>query len=723
MEDVPQCVTSFEKDGVRKCWNMWPPTEADAHRLIVPVSIAYSPLKRIDDIPTEVNDAPRCECGAVLNPLCAIDWRTHRWHCPFCYLRPELPEKYKTMTRESRSLPLFPTSTTIEYISQEDPTETPIVLFCVDTSLEEEELSSVKSMIVQSLSLLREETRVGLLTFDSRVKVYGFKSMVRTYVFEGEGDYSQDKVKKMLDLHDDSTDFFLPVCQTKDTLCKILEEVVTTKHAGGERAARCTGTAISVALHVLDLVLTRGRIYCFIGGPATIGKGRIVSQDLKDCVRSHANIKSGTGMKLVNRALDFFYEVKERAILRGHSVNFLAASYDQTGLFEMKDVVNETGGSIVMCDEFNSDSMRNSFLRLMSDDGDDAKASDICIEVYTQKQFKVCGALGPIVSEHVLKEHVSSSEIGVAKTCVWKASCLDRRASILTFYEVCNKEPLDEGSTGAVQFVTTYVNSHGKRVTRVTTTTHEWAPAENSELYCIDGFDQELAAVSITRVALFKYDNESFDVESWIDRLLIKFCKRFSMKTKGEVVFNEMIERFPDIMFNLRKSPFISFFNMSPDETAYFRHLFNKVSIEDAFKMVRPSLLRFGFDGFEIPAVLDASSIQDDSILLLDTFFTLVVFHGSEIAEWKKLGYHEEEGYEDFADLLERPKAIAMKILEERAPVPRYIECVHGDSPSRHLLARLNPTISPEESSKKRILTDDPSFAAFLEKLKEQIGS
>ena len=39
-----------------------------------------------------------------------------------------------------------------------------------------------------------------------------------------------------------------------------------------------------------------------------------------------------------------------------------------------------------------------------------------------------------------------------------------------------------------------------------------------------------------------------------------------------------------------------------------------------------------------------------------DTFFHILIFHGETIAEWRKAGYQDQEGYENFASLLEQPK-------------------------------------------------------------------
>ena len=65
---------------------------------------------------------------------------------------------------------------------------------------------------------------------------------------------------------------------------------------------------------------------------------------------------------------------------------------------------------------------------------------------------------------------------------------------------------------------------------------------------------------------------------------------------------------------------------------------------------------------FDIPAqpvLLDSVSIKPDVILLLDTFFYILIFHGETVAQWRKAGYQEQEGYDNFKELLETPVADA----------------------------------------------------------------
>lgn len=39
-----------------------------------------------------------------------------------------------------------------------------------------------------------------------------------------------------------------------------------------------------------------------------------------------------------------------------------------------------------------------------------------------------------------------------------------------------------------------------------------------------------------------------------------------------------------------------------------------------------------------MPAMLDAASVRPDTILLLDTFFHVVIFHGETIGAWREQG-------------------------------------------------------------------------------------
>ena len=86
-------------------------------------------------------------------------------------------------------------------------------------------------------------------------------------------------------------------------------------------------------------------------------------------------------------------------------------------------------------------------------------------------------------------------------------------------------------------------------------------------------------------------------------------------------------------------------FGHSPDETAFFRLVLEREATAGAMVMIQPQLLAYGFNAPPQPVLLDVQSIQADQILLLDTFFMVIVHYGSTIAQWRKAGYQHKEEY------------------------------------------------------------------------------
>jgi protein transport protein SEC23 len=72
--------------------------------------------------------------------------------------------------------------------------------------------------------------------------------------------------------------------------------------------------------------------------------------------------------------------------------------------------------------------------------------------------------------------------------------------------------------------------------------------------------------------------------------------------------------------------------------------------------MIQPTLTSYAMGAEAQPVLLDSISIKPDVILLLDTFFHVLIFHGQNIAEWRKAKYQDDPQYKNFALLLEMPQ-------------------------------------------------------------------
>merc|ERR1719440_1879168 len=100
--------------------------------------------------------------------------------------------------------------------------------------------------------------------------------------------------------------------------------------------------------------------------------------------------------------------------------------------------------------------------------------------------------------------------------------------------------------------------------------------------------------------------------------------------------------------------------------------------------MIQPALLQYTFeDMVPQPVLLDAASLRPNIILLLDSFFHIVIWRGETIQAWYDAGYQEKEEYANFKELLVAPAEDAKRILEDRFPVPKFIQTNAGGSQAR----------------------------------------
>lgn len=90
----------------------------------------------------------------------------------------------------------------------------------------------------------------------------------------------------------------------------------------------------------------------------------------------------------------------------------------------------------------------------------------------------------------------------------------------------------------------------------------------------------------------------------------------------------------------------VQVFNNSPDETAYFRMLLNRENVTNSVVMIQPSLITYSMQAPPEPALLDVAAIAVDRILLLDAYFSVVVFHGMNVAQWRNAGYQNQPEYQ-----------------------------------------------------------------------------
>ncbi|SMY29474.1 unnamed protein product [Zymoseptoria tritici ST99CH_1A5] len=755
-----------DRDGIRLSWNTFPSSRMEASRLVVPIGALYTPLKeKTDGTPLLQYEPVTCKppCRAVLNPFCQVDMRARIWICPFCLQRNNLPPHYKDISESQIPPELHPGSTTIEYrLARPAPTP-PIFVFVVDTCQEEDSLKSLRDSIINALSFLPPHALVGLITYGTMAQVHelGYTECAKSYVFRGNKDYGGKQVSEMLGLAmggaarpgqpqpqpgrpaappvgGAQARFLLPVQQCEFQLTNVLESLQKDPWpvANDKRAIRCTGVALSVAAGLLETSFQNSgaRIMLFTGGPATEGPGMVVGPELKEQIRSHHDIDRDN-IKYYKKALKFYDTLAKRVAHNGHAVDIFAGCLDQVGLLEMKGLANSTGGHMILTDSFTSSMYKQSFSKIFDADADGnlLMGFNASLEVLTTKELKVTGLIGHAVSLNKKSPSVGETECGIGNTCSWKMCSIDPAASYGVYFEIASQggpaPAMQQGpQKGLIQFLTYYQHSGGQYHLRVTTVGRNMS-GPSGDPAIAQSFDQEAAAVLMSRIAVFKAEvDDGPDVLRWVDRMLIRLCSRFAEYRKDDPSSFRLEKNFtlyPQFMFHLRRSQFLQVFNNSPDETAFYRHVLNHEDVSNSLVMIQPTLDSYTFDQEgAIPVLLDSTSIQPTTVLLLDTFFHILIFHGETMAEWRKAGYQDMEGYENFRELLDAPKQDAKDLIQDRFPLPRFIVCDAGGSQARFLLAKLNPSTTHTSSSyggvsqtAQTIFTDDVSLQTFMDHL------
>ncbi|KAL6970904.1 Protein transport protein S23 E [Sarracenia purpurea var. burkii] len=750
-------------DGVRMTWNVWPRTKVEASKCAIPIAASISPIRSHPDVPSLPYAPLRCKtCVAVLNPFARVDFTAHIWICPFCFQRNSFPHHYSAISETNVPAELYPQYTTIEYSlpTHPDPSspphQSPVFVFVLDTCMIEEELGYAKSALKQAIGLLPDNALVGFVSFGTQVQVHelGFSDMSKVYVFRGSKELSKDQVLDQLGLGvagrrtgpgfqkggqtglpiPGVTRFLLPASECEYTLDSLLDELGTDQWPipPGNRPLRCTGVALSIAAGLVGACSagTPARIVALVGGPCTEGPGAIGSKDMSDPVRSHKDLDKDAA-PYFKKAVQFYDELAKQLVGQGHVLDLFASALDQVGVAEMKVVIERTGGLVVLAESFGHPVFKDSFKRVFEDGEQSLGLSFLgTLEINCSKDIKIQGIIGPCTSLEKKGPAVANTVIGQGNTTSWKMCGIDKSTCLTVFFDISSSEKADtSGNLNPmlfIQILTSYQSPDGQTRLRVTTISRRWIDTAVSSEELVQGFDQETAAVVMARLTSYKMEmEEGFDATRWLDRNLIRLCSKFGDYRKDDpssFTLNPCFSLFPQFMFNLRRSQFVQVFNNSPDETAYFRMLLNRENITNAAVMIQPSLISYSFNSLPAPALLDVASISADRILLLDSYFSVVIFHGMTIAQWRSMGYQNQAEHQAFAQLLQAPRDDAQMIVRERFPVPRLVICDQHGSQARFLLAKLNPSATYSNAHEmaagtEMIFTDDVSLQVFFEHL------
>lgn len=101
-----------------------------------------------------------------------------------------------------------------------------------------------------------------------------------------------------------------------------------------------------------------------IGGPCTAGPGMVISQNLKELMRSPRELINGENIKYFATAKKYYDSLLRRIISKRIIIDMFAFCLEEIGLAEMSELVMSSGGFVVMHEEFSDHIFKNSFKKV-----------------------------------------------------------------------------------------------------------------------------------------------------------------------------------------------------------------------------------------------------------------------------------------------------------------------------------------------------------------------
>ena len=698
---------------------------------ILPFGCVFNPLGgSASMVRTNVGPVICRQCHGILSHANAIDLRNKTWQCVFCSSRSGLPPSGLEMFAASDSA-VDPSADhfSADYLLKPAAAQgaLPVVhLFVVDICVPtDDELQALKKHLSHCLTLLPRNALVGVITFGAVLELHelshttGFAS---AHSFRGATEYTSTQICEILGGDPLATRFIAPIADAKPVLEQLINDmgVSAWPDVKGHRSIRCTGSALSLAAGVLDIFFAKrpARVLAFLSGICCEGPGKAVAPPKANLIRGHADIRRRTDAGAHWAAsVSFYSTVMQKMVVNAHVLDVVSASLDQTGIAEMKKCIECTGGYLLMVDSWHKPTLQQNLHNIFSESTE--VAYNVSLEVKASVDWKVMGTIGPLTGALKNSNVISAVEMGLGKTCQWVTSRMDSATSVATYFELfaCRAD------YRYVQFLMSYMSASGETRLRVHTYRH---PAR-SFLRPIEAgqhFDQEAAAVLVARHCSFRCESQAPEsVRRWLDSTLIRFVHRFAEFTPNDASslhLRSSMSFFPIFMYHLRRSPFLMTFNSSPDETAHYRLHLYRSDVYHSILMIHPTLIAYGINAAPKPIPLDEQYMDDRSILVLDTFFDILIYYGPAIQAWRAAGFAEKNP--DFKAFCANPVQSTAAAVRARNPCPQIIECTKGDPASRILLHKLNASKGSAESvASTALVSDDISLQRFTTHLKQKV--
>ncbi|KAG0417293.1 Protein transport protein SEC23, partial [Dictyocoela roeselum] len=304
---------------------------------------------------------------------------------------------------------------------------------------------------------LPDDARIAIVTFGTHVELLDLDT-ANVYVFSGKKSYDKGVCelieRGLLRGKEEGSGqaamlrFFKAKSENHEKILAFIDKLERDQFPviDGKRPVRCTGAALSLAVSICEGLFsdTGLKIFLFTQGPCTFGPGCTASLNLKDDLRSTSDILSGSAT-YAKTASDFYATFAKKMGDLGYSIDILAATLYDIGLYEMKPIIDTTGGMVVMAQDFDREIFTTSCRKLQNSQyGFNAK-----IRVNCSSSIIFKGTFGQ----------------GCPVGTNWRLNALYPSHTLAFLFESKASEP----GTGYVQIVTQYQREDRKLITRITT--------------------------------------------------------------------------------------------------------------------------------------------------------------------------------------------------------------------------------------------------------------
>ena len=714
------------KTAPRWTFNLAPAEMSENVAPILPFGCILNPLGELSALNVVPYSPISCRyCQSILSPLNKIDYRNRTWLCVFCSSRSGLPSTGSDLVPNADSTDTFVTDYQLKpgsAVHSQGIIHLFVIDICVPT---EDELAALKENLFQSITLLPSNARVGLISFGAVIELHEMSPMEahsRSYAFRGSTEYSSANVREILGVNAIAERFLAPIADAEFLLSQCIDRLEgdVWPEIRSQRPIRCTGSALSLAAGLLDICYPKqpARILAFLSGVCSEGPGKAVGLSKEELIRGHMDIRRGSNAgKYWLDSTEFFSTLMQKMVLNSHVLDVCSACIDQTGIAEMRKCIECTGGYLLMVDTWRKSSFPQSLQNMLAHV--ESHAYNVSIEIKTSVDWKIMGAIGPFTGVFKNSSSISTTEMGLGKTCQWVSSRMDTETAIACYFELLDSTL----EYRFLQVLVKYTDSTGDVRLRTVSVRHPTRKLSNHSTMG-EHFDQEAAAVLVARHCSFLCESQPPDhVRRWLDTTLIKFVHRyadFTQRDAESLKLRPSLSYFPIFMYHLRRSPFLMTFNSSPDETANYRLQLYRCTVYHSILMIHPTLISYTINAPPKPIPLDEQYIEDRSILVLDTFFDVLVYYGPIIQSWRDAGFETKNS--DFRAYCAMPLQKASAIIRRRQPCPQILECTKGDPACRVLFHKLNSTNPGLESGDvSSVATDDISLQTFTKHLKQKV--